>query len=170
MLPSFSLTLLCSALPDSPCSVEQGCVREGCVAVIINRVIFNSVSLCHNSYHCTVLERMTFRIFGDTWVLLVENGFFWNCSIVTNRHFLNSSFQLILCYFSDFHCICNKTWKLLMYRETLCITDNFLALLLNFQPLHIPVLEDVSSRLIPKQLVHVLYWLEESKFVSLTCI
>lgn len=44
-----------------------------------------------------------------------------------------------------------------MYRETLCITDNFLALLLNLQPLHIPMLEDVSSRLIPKQLVHVLY-------------
>lgn len=57
-----------------------------------------------------------------------------------------------------------------MYRETLCITNNFLALLLNFQPLHIPVLEDVSSRLIPKQLLNVLYRLEEREFVSLTCI
>jgi len=44
-----------------------------------------------------------------------------------------------------------------MYRDTLCITNSFLALLLNFQPMPVPVLEDVSSRVKPKQLGNVIY-------------
>lgn len=169
MLPLFSLTLLCSALPDLPVQWNKA-VWEKDVLLWLSTESFLVSVFAITRTTVQSLKEWLFASLGDTWVLLVENGFFWNCSIVTNRPFLNSSFQLILCYFSDFHCICNKTWKLLTYRETLCITDNFLALLLNFQPLHIPVLEDASSRLIPKQLVHVLYWLEESKFVSLTCI